>query len=144
MYFLPGSSVIIVNFEHLGGECKCYMRIFTVAFPSIPKRTANQFQKFLRKRLLWKLALVNKQILTRKYIAKDLLSSRFSWNKRFANLLQQLYFHHWEICNNTWLLRAIKYTGVGYPGYISNLRTAAYETLFWSKVQSTSLRDFSL
>ena len=44
--------------------------VFTVAFPSIPKKTTNQFREFLRKMLPWNLAPANN--LDWKYTAKGL------------------------------------------------------------------------
>ena len=68
MHFLTGASILIVDFEHLSDGWECYVCIltiaiqvtingkpdqdafvFTVAFRSISKRTANQFREFLRK-----------------------------------------------------------------------------------------------
>ena len=63
--------------------------IFTVAFQSIPKKATNKFPEYLRKRLPWNLAPVNKHILTSWFNGKGLHSRRFAWNK--LNLLQGLF-----------------------------------------------------
>ena len=84
-YFLPGSSVFIVDFEHLNDRWECCACILTIAilvaisssesltrtrlfltavFQSIPKRAKTRFGVSPRKMLLRNLAPVNKQTLT--------------------------------------------------------------------------------
>ena len=80
-------------------------------------------------------------MLSYKFTEKDLHRRRFAWNKL---IFYMNYFHQHLPEMYPGLIITAKLSILennSSPGYTSDLRAAAYETLFRSKVKFTLLRD---
>ena len=110
MYFLLGSSVLPVDFEHLSDGWECYVRILKIAL----QVTINSSEILTRvcfcsslpeyfEKNYWSISGISKKSHTLKFLVVVLLEINA------LRIFYRNYFHHWQICNNSWRLRVVNY-----------------------------------